>query len=62
MFWTSVCLVVFGFYLLMCLATVLYWAVLSISGGVRRKPDASLTCRVHKASRPGAREETCQAE
>lgn len=62
MFWTSVCLVVFGFYSLMCLATVLYWTVLSLSGGAGRKPETSLTCRVHKASRPGAREETCPAE
>lgn len=62
MFWTAVYLVILGFYLLMCLATVLYWAVLSITDGRSRKLRPQLECRVHKAPRAAPLQESLTAE
>ncbi|UUO06363.1 hypothetical protein M4951_23820 [Blastopirellula sp. J2-11] len=62
MFWTAVYLVILGFYLLMCLATVLYWAVLSIGDGRSRKSRPQLECRVHKAPRIAPLQEQLSAE
>lgn len=62
MFFTTASLTALGFYLLMCLATVLYWAVLSIGDGRRGTLRPALDCRVHKASRANSRERCFSSE